>query len=84
MKKSHAKATLSSPRESKPPRNQAIASLVTPIKGGVMNQIGENKKKQRNMDSVRNPFTFLRETINAWDNGKARCFASVSLGETVM
>jgi hypothetical protein len=31
-----------------------------------------------------NPFHQLKETITAWVNGKARCFASVSLGESVM
>jgi hypothetical protein len=71
----HAKATLSTTRETKPPRNQASERLELPYKGEVMNQIGENKQKQRNIecvirishDPLGNPFTYLKESITALD-----------------
>jgi hypothetical protein len=49
-KKSHGQRQLSSTRTTKPPRNQASKRPVIPFKGEVMNQIGENKKKQRNIE----------------------------------
>jgi hypothetical protein len=46
MKKSHAKATLSDARTTKPPRNQAIASLVIPYKVKEGSK-ARKRKKQR-------------------------------------
>jgi hypothetical protein len=54
------------------------------VKEGSKARKEEEAKEQpkgigKSHDPLGNPFTFLRETINAWDNGKARCFASFAM-----
>jgi hypothetical protein len=68
MNKSHGQRQLSSTRETKPLGSQASKPLVIPIKGEVIQLSGENKQKQRSMDNVWNPFTFLKEVINTRDH----------------
>jgi hypothetical protein len=65
MNKSHGQRQLSTHETSKPLGNQASKRQELPIKGEVIQLSGENKKKQRDMDSVWNPFTFLKETNTA-------------------
>jgi hypothetical protein len=85
MNKSYGQGKLSAHETSETPRCQAIASLVTPyeVKEGSKAKEGRRSKGTLNEPSEY-PFTFLRETITAWVNGKARCFASFAMAWSVM
>jgi hypothetical protein len=82
MNKSQGQRQLSTHETSKPPRNQAIASLVIPYKvkeGSKARKEEEAKEHGQRLKSIPS----LKETYQH-AHGKARCFASVSLGESVM